>query len=305
MGEATEDQASAARWMRAMLAGDFEAAWRESDATRVRGLADPHRFWQGEELTGKRVIVRCLHGFGDTVQMLRYAPALNVIAQSVVWEVPPRMVELAPFFTGLERVATWGEEAPPWDVQIEVMELPYLMRTGLRQLPIATGYLKLPEVVVAKATLAIGKRSRPRVGLVWAGGDWNASRSVPFQLFQPLLNVLDLEFWNLQGGVSAREAEGTAMRDATSICGNGQLALAATIANLDLVISVDTLAAHAAGAIGKPVWVLLQAAADWRWMLDRSDSPWYPTMRLFRQRVQGDWGELVDRVAAALASHRW
>ena len=295
----TEDQASAQHWLQTMIAGDFKAAWRESDAIRARGGPDPHRFWQGESLIGQRVIVRCLHGFGDTVQMLRYAPTLKDMAASVVWEVPPRMLGLAPFFRGVEQVATWGEETSPWDAQVEVMELPYLMRTHLGDLPIATGYLQLPKTAIAKAMDAMGNKSTPRVGLVWAGGDWNTSRSIPFALIESLLNLPGVEFWNLQGGASAGEANGTAIRDA-AICGAGQLALAATIANLDLVITVDTLAAHLAGAMDRPVWLMLQAEADWRWMREREDSPWYPSMRLFRQHVHSDWAGVVSAVAAAL-----
>lgn len=300
MDAATEDQASSKRWMLAMLGGDFEAAWRESDAIRARGVADPHRFWLGGSLRGKRVIVRCLHGFGDTVQMLRYASALNERSETVVWEVPPRMLPLAPYFQGVERVMTWGEEAPLWDVQVEVMELPYLMRTSLQELPVATDYLKLPDAVVEEAGRAMGKKRQPRVGLVWVSGDWNASRSVPFATIAELLQVEGVEFWNIQGGASAGEAASSGTRDATAICGEGQLALTAAIANLDLVITVDTLAAHLAGAMGKPVWVMLQFATDWRWMVERADSPWYPSMRLFRQRAQGDWQTVVDAVASAL-----
>ncbi len=300
MNNSTEDQASARRWMHAMQTGDFEGAWRESDAIRLRGADDPHRFWQGEDVRGKRIIVRCLHGFGDTVQMLRYAPALACQAESVLWEVPPRTVELARYFLGVKCVTTWGEEERAWDAQVEVMELPYLLRTTLQDLPIATSYLSLPEAVLAKTAAAMGQTLLPRIGLVWAGGDWNPARSIPLALADPLLSLPGVELWSLQGGAAAEEAKGTLMRDATAICGAGQLALAGTIANLDLVITVDTLAAHLAGAMGKPVWVMLQAAADWRWMNKRTDSPWYPSMQLFRQPAQGDWEGLVSVVAAAL-----
>lgn len=297
---ADPDRCNGGLWMCAMLEGDFAAAWRESDAIRARGTPDPHRFWQSEEWRDRRVIIRCLHGFGDTVQMLRYAPLLRRMAANVVWEVPPRMLELAPYFRGVEQAITWTDEAPAWNVQVEVMELPYLMRTALEELPIATEYLALPPVMVDAAGNAMGVRQRRRVGLVWAGGDWNAARSVPFSLLERLLNVEGIEFWSLQGGAPATEAQGLPMRDAAAICGSGQVPLAATIANLDLVITVDTLAAHLAGALGCPVWVMLPFAADWRWMVERDDSPWYASMRLFRQQREGDWAGLVDRVEAAL-----
>ena len=246
------------------------------------------------------MIVRCLHGFGDAVQMLRYAPKLAATAKSVVWEVAPRLVELARCFAGVEQVITWGEPAPAiapeYETQVEVMELPYLFRTALADLPIAERYCRLPAERLLHVDDCIGKSSRRRVGLVWAGGEWNRSRSIPFAALAPLFPLA--ECWNLQGGVD-RHA-GKALPDATAVCGDGLLALAATIANLDLVITVDTLAAHLAGALGKPVWLLLQQQADWRWQAAGSTSPWYPAMRLFRQTVQGDWMAVVQQVCREL-----
>ncbi len=291
-----------------MLEGDFEAAWRESDAIRARGAADPHRFWNGEAVAGAKVIVRCLHGFGDAVQMLRYAPRLGEMASRLIFEVPPRLLPLARCFRGVEEAITWGSlapsEPPEWDVQVEVMELPYLFRTTVAELPIATRYLALPEKIVQSTSDAMGSPTRPRIGLVWAGGEWNPRRSVSLELLEPLLLRQSAEFWSLQGGAAAGDAAdwigAGAMRDATAVCGDGLLALAGTIQNLDLVITVDTLAAHLAGALGKPAWVLLQHAADWRWMRAREDSPWYPTLRIFRQPAPGDWRGAVEAARRAL-----
>ena len=301
---ADPDRCAGGRWLASMLGGHFAAAWRESDAIRLRGRPDPHRFWQGEDLRDKRVIVRCLHGFGDAVQMLRYAPLLRERAASVVFEVPLRLLPLAPFFRGVDRVITWGKDAPAeppaWDVQVEVMELPYIFRTTLADLPLAECYLELPDVFREKAAKQMGSRNRPRIGIVWAGGEWNPERSVPFALLKLLLEFEEIEVWSLQGGPAALEVDGTAMQQATAVTGDGLLAMAATIANLDLVMTVDTLAAHLAGALGKPAWLMLQHAADWRWMTGRDDSPWYPTLRLFRQTVPGDWAGVVSRVRDAL-----
>ena len=290
------------RWTVAMLRGDFEAAWGESDALRARGAIDPHRFWNGESLRNKRVIVRCLHGFGDTVQMLRYAPALKEEASSVVWEVAPRFVELATCFDGVDKVVTWGEGAPEvateWDVQAEVMELPYIFRTVQGSLPLAEGYCKVPHDEVAGVRDRMRAR-RPCVGLVWAGGEWNPARSLPFTALRPLLDERGIAFWNLQGGASRKA--GVGLPDATNVFGDGVLALAATIAKLDLVITVDTLAAHLAGAMGKPVWVMLQKEADWRWLAEGERTAWYPTMRLFRQEHRGDWDGIIKQICIALA----
>ena len=284
------NQASAAGWLAAMRAGDFEAAWRQSDAIRRRGLPDEHRFWQGQDLRGKDVIVRCLHGFGDAVQMLRYAPRLRELARRVSFEVPPQLLELAPCFAEVEHVVTWGDGAPaqpvPWDVQVEVMELPYVLRTTLAELPVATEYLKLPLAWVDEAAAKMGRAPGKRAGLVWAAGEWNPSRSLPAALLEPLLTQARWEFWSLQGGAQRGELRGP-VRDQTAVTGDGIAALAATIANLDLIITVDTLAAHLAGALGKPCFVLLEQEADWRWIENRADSPWYPSLQLFCQPSSG------------------
>ena len=301
---ASSDRCAAGRWMTAMLDGDFESAWQASDALRARNAPDPHRLWNGEDLNGARLIVRCLHGLGDTVQMLQYAPHLHARAASVLFEVPPPLLNLASCFQGVQQAITWGElaprEAPPWDVQVEVMELPYLFRTSLKDLPLTSRYLKLPTESARATAAKMGSSNSLRIGLVWAAGEWNPERSIPLAALDPLLRNKGFEFWNLQGGPAAAEAKTTRMRNPEAVSGDGLLALATTIAHLDLVITVDTLAAHLAGALGTPAWVLLQQAADWRWMNARSDSPWYPHMRLFRQRREGEWKPVVDAVLLAL-----
>ena len=290
------------RWTVAMLQGRFEEAWLRSDAIRARNQPDPHRFWLGQDLRGSRVIVRCLHGFGDAVQMLRYAPLLAQLAGSVVYEVPPQLLEVAPYFFGVDRVITWGEHAPAvppvYDVQVEVMELPYLFRTQAAHLPLATAYLQLPAPLLAEVALRLGRSEKPRAGVVWSAGEWNPARSIPLACLKPVLEQSGYEFWNLQGG-TARTAL-SSLPDATEVCGPGILALAATIAHLDLVITVDTLAAHLAGALGKPVFLLLQFAADWRWLTGRTDSPWYPGLSIFRQPAPDDWPAAIAQVCQAL-----
>lgn len=293
---ADPDRCSAGRWETAMLSGRFEDAWRESDAIRRRAGDDPHRFWSGEPIDGRRVIVRCLHGLGDAVQMFRYAPLLRQRAAEVIYEVPPRMVPLVRYFDGVDNVITWGEGAPrnppAWDLQIEVTELPYLFGTTVADLPIAERYLNLPQEIVQATARALGPKQRPRIGLVWACGDWNPQRNVPLNLLEMLVRDQRFEFWNLQGSGSADEARELPVRNERTLC-EGLLQLAALIANLDLVITPDTLAAHLAGVLGTPAWVMLQYAADWRWMVQRKDTPWYRSLRLLRQTTPGDWRDVV------------
>lgn len=297
---------AAGRWMAHALHGDLSAAWEESASIRSRGLDDGTCFWRGDDLAGKRVIVRCLHGFGDAVQFFRYAPRLSALAARVVWEVPPALLELARCFRGADNVISWGSRhsiARSWDTQVEAMELPCIFETRTDDLPLATQYLRLPGRMVASVSRRMGVKSLPRVGIVWAAGGWNPSRSIPHHCLRRLLNTSGCELWNLQGGAERQAWRAVpncpSLRDAT-MCGDGILPLAAIVAQLDLVITVDTLAAHLAGALGVPAWVMLQYAADWRWMTERNDSPWYPSLRLFRQPSPGDWTSLVSDIEAKL-----
>lgn len=308
---ADQDRCAAGRWQVAMLTGNFAAAWRESDAIRQRGHADEHRFWNGESVEGKRVIVRCLHGLGDAVQMLRYLPGLQAQCKELIVEVPPHLLPLAPFFVGMRTLITWGSQAPvqqpAWDLQMEVMELPHFFRTVADELPLATQYLALPPEQVRDMAQRMGPSETPRVGVVWSASEWDPSRRLPSDCLERLLAQHGLQFWNLQGGPqhdsSAQAKIAAGLQDAAML-GDGLLPLTSVIANLDLVITVDTLAAHLAGALGRPAWVLLQHRADWRWMHGRDDSPWYPTLRLWRQPVQEDWATLTLAVCEALTQWR-
>lgn len=289
-----------------MLAGDFERAWCVNDRVRALGAPDPNRLWQGEDPAGKRVIVRCLHGFGDSIQFLRFIARLKQVASSVCVEVAPHFVELARCIDGVDNVITWGAGAPTtppaWDVQMEVMELPYIFRTVATDLPLAQNYVRLGAFDLETSHLLPGSRFNSpqslQVGLVWTAGEWNPARGLAFDLLQPLLAVDGCEFWNLRSK-PAPCGVGGSLREDPQARGN-LIALARRVAQLDLVITVDTLAAHLAGALSIPTWVLLQHDADWRWMAGRDDSPWYPSLQLFRQTADGDWRGVIERITAAL-----
>ena len=309
------DECSAGRWMAHMLQGNFIPAWAESDAIRAGGTTDPHRFWQGEDLLGKQVILRCLHGLGDAVQFFRYIPALRSMASSLIIEVPPTLLELAPHFAGVQDVITWGVDAPlaapSWDVQVEINELPYLFRTAEEHLPLATRYLQIPGASIMNPVPRMNRASALQVGVVWASGEWKSSRSISLELLQTVLGCDNCEFWNLQGGEVRQQwsllTPGPHLNNA-EVCAHSVMALASTIAQLDLIITSDTLAAHLAGALGVQCWVMLERAADWRWQHARDNSPWYPSLRLFRQDRDGDWTTVIERInrelEAASMQHR-
>jgi hypothetical protein len=178
-----------------------------------------------------------------------------------------------------------------FDVDLEIMELPHLFRTALESIPGSVPYFRVNPSDRASAR-------RPSVGLVWRAGDWDTERSIPFRELEPLLD-LDVQWYVLQGGNAVNE---WTRRGATFAGNDDVMEAAAVVRALDLLITIDSMPAHLAGALGTRVWTLLPAQADWRWMQDRDDSPWYPTMRLFRQSARGRWTSVIDDVTAELAS---
>ena len=288
------DACAAGRWLCHTLRGDFLTAWGESDAIELRGKPDPNRFWNGQPLDGQRVLIRCLHGLGDTIQFVRYLPRLRQIAAKVTLESQPALKPLL-LLSGLaDHVITWGEAEGDWDQQVEIVELPRIFRTTVETIPSRIPYLTVPpEPPLASSPL--------RVALVWAASAYDISRSVPFSLLSRLCHLPGIEFFSLQAGEERAELAqcGAPVRDLFEPSGS-ILAAAQRLMRMHLLITVDTMMAHLAGALGLPVWTLLPAQADWRWMLERRDSPWYPSMRLFRQPEPGSWEPVLHQVESEL-----
>ena len=287
------DECAAARWECWMLLGRFDRAWAESDLIAGRDSPDPHRFWDGQPFDGKRVIIRCLHGLGDTIQFIRYAPMIRRVAQRVIVECPPELVRLIQRVDGVDDVISWGDGtpaiAPGWDSQVEINELPRVFHATEKTIPRVVPYIKVTRP-------SVGSRPNKRVGLVWNSSQWNPARSVSLELLLDSLGGADWDLVSLQFGCDQDRLP--------SLCPDRSdvLDTAVHMLSLDLVVTVDTMTAHLAGALSLPVWVILPFEADWRWMLNRSDSPWYPTMRLFRQQAQGDWPSALEQLSrAALA----
>jgi hypothetical protein len=293
------NECAARRWTCHMLAGDFELAWRESDGIAERGQADPHRFWDGLPFAGRTVLLRCLHGLGDTLQFVRYAPLIRREARYLTIEAQPKLKPLLQQAAIADRVITWGESEPAWDQQAEVMELPRIFRTTLASIPTAVPYI---DVSAGPSRLEDVPHRRIAVGLVWASSGYNPARSIPIERLAQLFNTPGVSFISLQAGPEAADVRPWAHQvkilpdELTSV-----LETAKTLKNLDLVITVDTMTAHLAGAMGRPVWTLLPCECDWRWMVGRATSPWYPTMRLFRQQETENWGPVIDEVQRQLS----
>jgi hypothetical protein len=284
-----------------MLRGDFAAAWDVSDAilhtTRLQDHKDVPRhlqnIWDGTPVAGKRVFVRCYHGLGDTIQFIRYAAVLKRVAAEVIVWVQPSLIPLLRTVAGIDQLLPLHNCVPDakYDVDLEIAELPYVFRTKIDNIP-----ADVPYVHVDPALLKPNERLK--VGLIWESGDWDARRSIPFSEIRRLAEAPGIEWHILQ-----RDAVRAGWDGKLGVISGGDNPLddARIMRALDLVISVDTMTAHLAGAVGQRVWTLLPFDADWRWMLERNDSPWYPTMRLFRQRHEGQWREVINEAASELS----
>jgi hypothetical protein len=293
-------------WMDAMRQGDFDRAWRISDANLSRRAANGNAFhlgprhlqhvWNGESLVGKRVLVRCYHGLGDSVQFLRFLAPLRAIAQEVAIWIQPQLVDLASRVAGVDCAIPLHDGVPDvaFDADIEIMELGHALRVNAGTIVCAVPYLH-PRHVACHFTKPPNFRA---VGLVWRAGDWDAARSIPASALSALSHVSGIRLFSLQRGPAVEHA---AQIPAQDIGADDIEQTAAMLQRLDLLITVDTFIAHFAGALGIPVWLLLHSQCDWRWMAGRADTPWYPTMRLFRQRRPGEWASVVSEVAEALA----
>jgi hypothetical protein len=290
------------KWIEAMRSGDFAAAWKISDRLLLtRGAEDQFQLprwrqsiWDGSDVAGKRVLVRCYHGLGDTIQFIRYAALLKKIAAEVIVWVQPSLIPVLGGVAGIDRMLPLHDGSPDveYDVDIELSELPHLFRTTLEKIP-----AEVPYVLVDPAVLA--SDGRMRVGLIWRSGDWDERRSIPFSQVQRLSQVSGVEWHILQREPLAAGWDGNF---GVISGGDNPLDDARVMRALDLVISVDTMTAHLAGALGVNTWTLLPTDADWRWMRERSDSPWYPTMRLFRQPAPGRWDLVIDELNIQLAA---
>ena len=307
--EITPEEA-AAEWnigIVSLLRGELTDGWKGYErrfdvtgATPRRAFSAP--LWRGESLAGKSLLFHAEQGLGDTLQFIRYAPLFAAQGAEVHVEC---QAALLPLLNGMEGVYRWHistgpavDHLPPTDFQLPMLSAPAVVNTTLSSIPAPDGYLRAPERERQRWAKWLGPKSRRRrVGICWAGNPNHKNdknRSIPSDLLEVLDGISEVDWINLQKGQalpSSLELLNAAreLRDFADTAG--------LIENLDLVVSVDTSMAHLAGALGRPVWVLLPFAPDWRWMLDRTDSPWHSSARLFRQSEPGDWRPVLNRVA--------
>jgi Flp pilus assembly protein TadD len=290
-----------------LLRGDFRNGWAEYEwRWRVPGASlpkFPQPVWDGSPLPGRTIMLHCEQGLGDSIQFSRYATLLAGHGAKVILFCPAGLVPLLATVPGATRAVSQWAELGDFDVWLPLMSLPHRIGTTSESIPGPTPYISVDDARSARWRDRIAADNAPglKVGLCWAGNRANindVNRSIPPEMLAPLLAVSGITFYNLQLG---NEPRPPGLIDHTPAIQDFADS-AAFIHQLDLVISADTAVAHLAGAIGKPVWTLLPYAPDWRWLLDRDDSPWYPTMRLFRKAPLEPWPPLLERVRSALAN---
>jgi tetratricopeptide (TPR) repeat protein len=296
-------QAHFNRGLALLLTGQLEEGWPEYEwrfAVARHDRKFDRALWSGEPLEGRSVLIQAEQGLGDTLQFVRYVSAVAERGGRAVLEVPPSLVRLARTASGASQVIAAGDPLPAFDYHCPLLSLPRVFKTNLATIPAAVPYLRAPGEASAAWAERIAIASGLRVGLVWAGTTIGA---IDLRLLQPLWEVSGINWFSLQVGDRSGDIS---LLDSVEIADLSPwltdfAETAAAVCQLDLVISVDTSVAHLAGALGRPIWILLPYWPDWRWLLDREESPWYPTARLFRQKKVGDWSYVIREVAAALA----
>ena len=293
-----------------LLLGDFERGWPEYE-WRWKAKGFPRRvfqqpLWDGALHPGARILLDAEQGLGDTIQFLRYVPLVKQTGATVLVECQPRLVPLLETVPEIDQVIAAGSPLPSFDAHLPFLSLPVVFHTTLETIPKWVPYLRVPQTKLESWRRRVGAGGFKKVGIAWAGSPTykkDRDRSLPLSEFAPLSGIPGIRLFSLQKMTGESElssgAAGLEIEDLEA--GANEITdTAAAIQSLDLVIAADTMVAHMAGALGAPVWTLLPFAADWRWLLGREDTPWYPTMRLFRQSRPGEWRPVIERVAEAL-----
>jgi hypothetical protein len=299
-----------------LLLGEFERGWREyayrytlAHTTRLERKVQMPR-WDGRPIPGKTLLIHDEQGYGDTFQFMRMVRWAKQKSQAtVILEINHETASLAQRMGGFDSLTVRGQLPPPFDVHAEMMSLPMLMRLQLSDLPGQMPYVTADGERLARWRKRLAAVEGLQVAFVWAGRPTHtndARRSLPLEAFAPLcqdgVTLLSIQKGPREGEAAAPPAGMTLVNLSPEIADFEDTA--AILSTVDLLVSVDSSPVHLAGALGQPAWVMLPFQPDWRWLQDRTDSPWYPSLRLFRQARWGDWDEVIHRIAAALATLR-
>jgi hypothetical protein len=291
-------------WAEAMRRADLQRAWKISDrslqeycrsgAIKHEGERHFQRIWRGEKLDGRRVLVRCYHGLGDTIQFVRFTKPLREIAREVVIWVQPELLDLLSGVEGVDALYPLhdGTFDASYDIDLEIMELAHVLRVTAELISSRVPYVPAHHSPVQPVgSLPIS------VGLLWEAGNWDRRRCVPPRALGLLHEIPGVRLFSLQQGAGRAMAD---MIPAQDLATSDLKSLAEIIMSLDLILTIDTMVAHLAGALGAQVWTMLHFDCDWRWPKSGRKSIWYPTMRLFHQPAAGDWDGLLKQVAFEL-----
>ena len=288
-----------------LLAGDFVRGWREYEwRWKVPGFRlIPAPEWDGSPLDGAPILLHAEQGFGDALQFIRYASLVRHIGGRVIVSSPPELSRLLATTPGVEQVVTDGDALPSVRVHAGLMSLPRIFGTSLTSIPADVPYLFADRELVAARHRELRGAPGFTIGIAWRGNPRHPNdpqRSIALDRFLSLSRIPGVRLVSLQKGAGAEETEHAGGRISVPPLGDF-MDTAAVMMNLDLIITVDTAVAHLAGSLGLPVWVALPVSSEWRWLQNREDSPWYPTMRLFRQSRPGEWEDVFENMAKELA----
>ncbi|HYV39949.1 MAG TPA: tetratricopeptide repeat protein [Gemmataceae bacterium] len=306
-----------AHWNRAVLVllqGDFVHGWPGYEWRWMQAGVKPRLFsqplWDGSDLRGKTILLHAEQGFGDTIQFVRYAPLVKARGGRVIVECQPRLTRLLASAAGIDQLVPLGPPLPKFNVQAPLLSLPGIFQTTLATIPADVPYLQADAGLVEHWAKKLSSVQGFKVGIAWQGSPTfrdDGQRSLPLAKFERLAQIDGVRLISLQKGPGAEHLTTVADKFPVVDLGpdfdeahGGFMDTAAVMKNLDLVISSDTAVPHLAGSLGVPVWIGMQYVPDWRWLLKREDSPWYPTMRLFRQTRYGQWDDVFERLAEAL-----
>ncbi len=296
-----------------LLQGKWEQGWPDYEyrqkADRITASRCEIPRWNGEPLDAKTIVLRCEQGLGDTIQFARYAALLKERGATVALQCQKALLPLMQTCPLVDQLIAASDVLPPFDFQAPLLSLPRLLKTDVQNIPAAASYLHAAPALVEHWRQRLGDLDGFKVGIHWQGNRSFRSdryRSFPLRSFAPLAEIGQVRLVSLQKGDGIEQIADAGftvlnLADELDETSGPFMDTAAVMMNLDLVITSDTSVAHLAGALGVPVWVVLPLVPDWRWLLDRDDSPWYPTMRLFRQSRLQDWTGVFQRIHAALS----
>jgi hypothetical protein len=296
-----------------LLLGEFEQGWREHEFRRKAPEIEifiqdfPKSSWDGSDLNGRTILIHSEQGFGDAIQFARYLPRVAARGGRVIFQCHEELADLFKGIAGAEQVVARGQPLPEFDLHLPLLSLPLIFQTNsLKSIPSQVPYLRAdPEISQRWRQRVAPLEGGVKVGLVWSGRVHPPGRSVELAAFAPLASIPGATFISLQFGEASQQADsppaGMTIANWSSDLKNFA-DTAGLIDQTDLLITIDTAAAHLAGAMGKQVWVLVPWMPDWRWLLEGQQTPWYPTMRLYRQPTRGDFATPIERIKTDLAA---